>query len=286
MLNLLKDWIVKKKRNAIGHVKIDGRLVWLVERKKPLSRLQKKDVLPETWFFKKTKVMDIGKIKKQIDLKRQVKPLYDNWVGTLGGVFTRYTGRGIFFSPKAFNLFKKRGVIVGEEQKVVLTNKHVVSLDMRTIASDNLFAQPDGNKIAFKVTQMSNKFDAALLVATTTRGEDWIKTQNFNPSFQDVQIGDEVFKSGRTTGRTSGTCVGKGATIYIDYGPGVGSIKTRNCEIYSRMSAAGDSGSIIYLKNKPETAVSLLFAGSDINTIALPITPILNEFNIFDNTNI
>lgn len=98
-------------------------------------------------------------------------------------------------------------------------------------------------------------------------------------------------KAGRTTGVTEGELLGVDANLMVSYGPKT--IRFRGCDVFSRMSAPGDSGSLI--GHDPENtsmntqpgdggsvmytededgglvATDLLFAGSSSATIGVPI---------------
>lgn len=79
------------------------------------------------------------------------------------------------------------------------------------------------------------------------------------------KVNDIVQKTGRTTGFTTGKVTNINATVDVNYGSGHVA-RFRNQIITTRMSAPGDSGSIIM--NRDEHAVGLLFAGSNTRTIA------------------
>jgi hypothetical protein len=82
-----------------------------------------------------------------------------------------------------------------------------------------------------------------------------------------VAVGDTVYKSGRSSGVTSGEVLATNATVLVWYSPTEYALFKDQILISNQpqFSAAGDSGSIIY---KDGEFVGLLIAGSDNVTIA------------------
>jgi hypothetical protein len=78
-----------------------------------------------------------------------------------------------------------------------------------------------------------------------------------------VQVGDLVRKTGRTTGTTFGRVVAIDATVDVNYGVGVARFQRQI--LTTNMSAGGDSGSLVTTLDN--VAVGLLFAGSAQVTI-------------------
>jgi hypothetical protein len=96
-----------------------------------------------------------------------------------------------------------------------------------------------------------------------------------------------VKKSGRTTGQTTGTITATNVTVDIRYNKqcGIGSQKARfiNQIIIgpAGFSAGGDSGSLIVEDcSLYPMAVGLLFAGSNVVTIANPISNVLSSLSV------
>lgn len=79
----------------------------------------------------------------------------------------------------------------------------------------------------------------------------------------EVDLGESVKKSGRTTGFSSGEILTINATLQVQYGKGIVTFKDQL--VSTNMSQPGDSGSV--LLNEDNKAVGLLFAGSDQVTI-------------------
>ncbi len=97
---------------------------------------------------------------------------------------------------------------------------------------------------------------------------------------ENVGLGMDVSKSGRTTGLTHGQVTVVNATIQVSYeGNRVAVFEDQI--ITTGMSAGGDSGSLgIILKDNEILAFGLLFAGSEQVTIYNRIENVLQELNI------
>lgn len=100
-----------------------------------------------------------------------------------------------------------------------------------------------------------------------------------------AQLNQQVQKYGRTTGHTRGKVTGINATVNVNYRTGVARFVGQimivgNSQLFS---TGGDSGSLIVSKGlgfADRLPVGLLFAGSASNTIANPIDPVLDRFNV------
>jgi hypothetical protein len=94
-------------------------------------------------------------------------------------------------------------------------------------------------------------------------------------------LGMRVRKYGRTTGYTEGSVTLLNATVNIAYSTLAGQKTARftGTVVTEAMSQGGDSGSLIVdaYENK---AVGLLFAGSSLATIFIPITSVLDQLNV------
>lgn len=79
-----------------------------------------------------------------------------------------------------------------------------------------------------------------------------------------VQVGDLVRKTGRTTNTTFGRIISTTATVDVGYGP-AGTARFHDQIVTTNISAGGDSGSLV--TSYDNIAIGLLFAGSSISTI-------------------
>ncbi|MCF7974351.1 MAG: S1 family peptidase [Phycisphaerae bacterium] len=87
----------------------------------------------------------------------------------------------------------------------------------------------------------------------------------------------EVMKYGRTTGQTTGKVKAINATVNVGYGSGTARFVGQIVIAGRGFSAPGDSGSLIVSDSREP--VGLLFAGSELTTIANPIQTVLDKFD-------
>ena len=128
--------------------------------------------------------------------------------------------------------------------------------------------------------QAVNVIDAAVALPNTAQLYDRIEDLGIVTGVTQINLGDPITKSGRTTETTTGRVLVLDATVQVSYGP-AGSATFEGQIIGGPMSAGGDSGSLgITLINDDVLAFGLLFAGSDQVTIYNPIEPVLQMLNI------
>jgi hypothetical protein len=94
-------------------------------------------------------------------------------------------------------------------------------------------------------------------------------------------LGMRVRKFGRTTGYTEGNVTLLNATVNIAYSTMQGQRTARfvGTVVTQAMSQGGDSGSLV-VDAAENRAVGLLFAGSTLATIFVPIEAVLNQLNV------
>jgi len=111
--------------------------------------------------------------------------------------------------------------------------------------------------------------------------EDVVKNEILNigvvNALAEATLGMEVKKMGRTTGLTTGTITQINATVNVNYG--TQSAFFVDQIITTDMSDGGDSGSAVVTKNGNQL-VGLLFAGSDLLTVANRIQNVFSALNI------
>ena len=97
-------------------------------------------------------------------------------------------------------------------------------------------------------------------------------------------VGMAVAKSGRTTGLTCSSVMTTNIAVSVDYtkncdGSGASFTVTYDNQVQmgSDFSAHGDSGSLIVTQSTADP-VALLYAGSDTDTLANPVAPVLSFF--------
>ena len=99
------------------------------------------------------------------------------------------------------------------------------------------------------------------------------------PDFADLEIGDPVQKSGRTTALTLGLVEATGVAVRVDYGQFTATFADQDIIIGTSndFSAPGDSGSAV-LTHPDARPAALLFAGGGGITVANPIRHVLERF--------
>lgn len=101
------------------------------------------------------------------------------------------------------------------------------------------------------------------------------------PGWRNAIEGDEVIKSGRTTGRTTARCLASAATIQVDYHDHTCTFHDQ--DLYTSdeapFGAPGDSGSAVLHKDTNKLT-GLLFAGGAEITAANPIRHVAAELQL------
>jgi hypothetical protein len=99
----------------------------------------------------------------------------------------------------------------------------------------------------------------------------------------EVELGMPVQKYGRTTGQTVGRVTGIHATLDIGYRGTNARFVDQIVISDGTFSHPGDSGSLVVTKGvflRDRRPVGLLFAGSNVSTIANPIDLVLDRFGV------
>jgi len=97
--------------------------------------------------------------------------------------------------------------------------------------------------------------------------------------FAEVQVGDKVKKSGRTSGLTEGNVIATECLVNVSYGEKVAIFEDQI--ITSAKSEGGDSGSAVL--NEQNEAVGLLFAGNSSLTIVNKIANVIDALGLDKN---
>lgn len=205
----------------------------------------------------------------------EIRPAGEQWVGTLGGAIALDAGDGSI-------------VYAG------LTNAHVTGFGAEGRKILQPFQSRDHIGTVLSVARIGfgpndrNLIDAAVIDCRRTDGAYAPETHTVRPWQLDVgainperaeppRLGDQLVKSGRTTGVTYGQCVGVDGRVAVGYGDGLTAVFVNQLIIEGddgEFSAAGDSGSLI-LRAGSRQPWGLLFAGGGNQTIANPLEPVL-----------
>lgn len=173
----------------------------------------------------------------------------------------------------------------------VLSNNHVLALNNNAAVGDGIFqpGQLDGgnNNDAIATLErwvpiifgndVPNEVDCAV-ARVLAPWEDFVERNvtsiGIPAGIGDARVGQEVRKSGRTTGLTNGTVLSTNASIRVVSGT---ALFTNQLEL-TPMSAGGDSGSLIFDRNSL-TVLGLLFGMSNStgNTYANKIATVIDH---------
>jgi len=318
-MKLFKKKDIENMQNVVGHVETpNGKLTVLVTKKLKMSTIERKikdpkspwsekDVIPKTvevgtgLFSKKkeTDVIQLGEVKAEADRKKY-RPMMGgaeiglkgaNFVGTAGAIvkFKKAGNLKLLGQWYSFLRILTRFGLPYDEVYGILTNCHVLSRNVSKPIIDYSVTQPGSSytnyigKVAWAIPIVENKFnelDVALVELTPLLD---VKQENIQvgqiQGYRNPDANEQVHKYGRTTLYTEGHLEFKNATVKINYGDDNGYRWFKGLDIYSNMSDAGDSGSVIVAKSDNK-AVGLLFAGSSTSSMAIPIEKVINNVQV------
>lgn len=137
----------------------------------------------------------------------------------------------------------------------------------------------------------NNVIDAAIATTTTDLLGNATPSDGYGTprsTTAAAYLNQKVKKYGRTTGQTKGQVYALNAVVNVDYGVGVARFVDQIIITPGGFSAGGDSGSLIVVDDKrgknegpdDRKPVGLLFAGSNLVTIANPIDAVLSRFGV------
>lgn len=282
---------------ASGHKITDGVdtgkpcVVVFVSQKLPPDELRMDDTIDREIAGYETDVIETGEIFAGPDFKPEEEAAIEEELGiqtlrqrvrpVMGG-FSVGNARSRSCGTIATCVYREP--IPGMPRKTyILSNNHVLAMSNNARIGDPIL-QPgtcDGGTyprdsvarlsyyvpIRFKTPRSTpiNYVDAAIaegpfhLLSREIYWIGYIKRYNYSP-----KVGQIVEKTGRTSNFTTGRIIALNATVDVNYGGGRVARFARQI-ITSRMSAPGDSGSLVCDTN--EGAVGLLFAGSSTVTV-------------------
>lgn len=167
---------------------------------------------------------------------------------------------------------------------VGITNHHVVATSPQSTIKRVI---KHGNTLIGRVMystpvrdSYTNMFDLALIALDPTVQTDTHHVVQIGAclTWKDPVVGTRVVKRGRTSRRTTGTCVARGVDVKINYGTANAPdyYWLRDMDVYSYMSLGGDSGSVI-VDEATNDVVGLLFAGNGLYTYAMPAGRVIDK---------
>ena len=165
------------------------------------------------------------------------------------------------------------------------------SFDGGSSPADDIGTLADFEPLSFK-KNTTNTIDAAIAllpsasdVSNTTHDGTYTLSTNTVTAF----VGQNVKKTGRTTGLTSGQVAEINVTVDVCYKPkglfgcagnGIATFIDQISVTPGTFSDGGDSGSFMVTDDANNDAVGLLFAGSPSRTLANPIGDVLTRFGV------
>jgi hypothetical protein len=148
-----------------------------------------------------------------------------------------------------------------------------------------VFYNPDNPPVPIP----TNEVDAAIALSDTDLLGNATPSDGYGAPKSETAsayLNQSVKKYGRTTGLTKGRVYAVNATVDVGYDSGVARFVNQIIITPGGFSGGGDSGSLIVVdgkgRNKADDRkpVGLLFAGSDLVTIANPIDDVLGAFGV------
>ena len=317
MLDKKQKAILKKKgvvATGIGYKIVDGKqtkelsIICSVDKKLPLTEIQKKDLIPSKVKGVATDVIETGIIKALHTERHRPAPggvsigHINITAGTLGCLVKKYEDKYILSNNHVLansndaeigDTILQPGCHDGGQNPADYIAKlsDFVAINFSGIPSEcniskafttvvNGVLHLIGSKTMLQpVSQAeSNLVDAA--IARPLKDEDVSdeimeigKIAGTRPSF----LGMKIKKSGRTTGLTTGEITQVDVTTNVQYGEG--KIATFTDQFMAGpMSSGGDSGSVVLTEDNHLTG--LLFAGSDQVTLCNRIENVFNLLHI------
>lgn len=309
---------LKKKQNVVGYLVEDPIVTVFVSKKLTMRDIEKeikdkkspwteKDIVPEKIKVRalkktKTQVIQIGKVRALADRAKyrpvlggcEISPLGATWVGTGGGIVKKNTIElswwesllYLFFKALHLNILIEAFGWEDNDKLFMLTNAHVTQADVRDPVAGIVIVQPGiSSEVIGEVVEtiridpnISNEYDASLIELGVDAEMKQVKGGHIE-GVREAEIGEKAIKYGRTTLLSSGTLKAKNVTVAVDYGDDVGVVWFDGLDLYSYMSDAGDSGSVI-CSATDINAVGLLFAGSSTTTIAIPMPKVVSKLKV------
>ena len=284
-------------------------LITYVTCKKPVDELTEKDLIPATVDGVETDVIEIGmptiqeteeeqlikegntQQRKLPDnqLNTRIRPVKGGWSVGHGDITAGTAGAIVFNKDEPL-----------PNKYYILSNNHVLANSNEANIGDPIL-QPgtiDGGKLnedqvavlsrfipidftpAVPLSDHKNLVDAAIAEGSLQELDRDIYWSGYVKGWtkkEDVEVGQRVKKTGRTTGYTTGTIISVDTTVDVNFG-GNRVARFKDQIFTTHMSEGGDSGSLVTdIENR---AVGLLFAGSPEVTILNQIENVRNLLRI------
>jgi|GEM_PF-1974260 len=275
-------------------------LTIFVSEKKEKKTLNKKQLIPSSLPKEihglnsrlRTDVVEIGVITAPPTITNEFRATSDRYRYEKNRPFKA----GVSIGNIKISAGTHGGVFIANGKKVVGTNTHVGCESIRKDLSDQdrRVLQPGPYDDGKEADQFGTLKKAVIMPEGKVAFNDFCYIEPENQSDLDpeiyetgiphgittIEVDDLVYKSGRTTGFTTGKVLSTSATVNIGYGEG--RVTHKACILVSDMSDGGDSGSLMTIPgDKGEILVwGYLFAGSDTTTVCHEIQNAMSALGI------
>ena len=290
----------------------------MVREKLPLAYIRREDIIPSEAFGRLTDVVETGEIIALGANTGRVRPVVPGYsighhavtAGTLGAIVNGAPGDLLLSNHHVLaaggdigDAILQPGKWDGGTETVARLHEYVdihaygatcpVALAVERLANRLARWVRSSHRIrAYSDTDaVANRVDAAVALPEPGIGLQPAIADIGGPGLPvEAALGLPVHKSGRTTGYTQGTISQVDATVRVQYPMGYAlfdkQVVVRGQELSAtaddvcieRFSAPGDSGSLVLNGLRP---TGLLFAGSDVVTIANPIQDVLDALAVW-----
>lgn len=274
---------------GVGYKVIGGRrtgepsVVALVTRKLPAGLLHPKDMVPAELGGIRTDVVEVGVVRippTPLSSLRQesIRP-------APGGCSIGH----VRATAGTLGCLVRRGA-----ERFILSNNHVLAVGNFGVRGD-IILQPgplDGGRVPEdEIAELAdhvpidfsgpNRMDAAIAKPLSPDlVTEEILELGVPRGVAAPALGEQVVKSGRTTGVTRGTVEVVEATIDVLYGLARVRFQGQCLVVATGFSQGGDSGSVVLRDDGSLAAVGLLFAGSEKATVFTPILEVLSALRV------
>ena len=166
------------------------------------------------------------------------------------------------------------------------SNVHQPGLyDTNCVSSSENFIGTLCDFVSIDFNGQDNTIDAAIALSWTSKLGNSTPPDGYGtPKSTTVEaaINQRVKKYGRTTSQTIGKVTGINATIAVSYDSGIARFVNQIIIAPASFSAGGDSGSLVVVQKGEDARkpIGLLFAGSQLITVANPIGDVLSTFDV------
>ena len=279
-----------------------------VEKKKPLSKINKKDrISKKILLFLKTDVEEMDMPKAYADRKKyrpiqggcEISPAGDRFVGTAGNIFYQeeVSQEGKFIETVSQLFLSEK---LKQHFNLIIKFKWYIGTNLHVGAKGSILNNPIGTKIVQPgvssyiigevidyipiLKDKINEFDECLIkIDKSFEINREIINVGSVYGFKKPEIGQKVHKYGRTTEYTEGNIIEIGMYLNIDFGiDGIISFKdmVRIQGLNNKsFSAGGDSGSLILANDN--YAVARLNSGNGIYSFGIPFPKIMKKLKVW-----